>query len=1228
MAFDAGSIVIELTAKDGGFTASVKNAGTSMREFKVQADQTALSVKRLEAHQFSLATQFRHTIVTLGALRFAAMDLNDIFLRLPAAILKSAGSLEQTQALLSGLSKQLSKSARDAEGALDFKYITNFAQNAPFTVKSLADTFVKLKVAGLDPAAGSLSTLVDAVARFGGSSETLQRASIALQQMSGKGVVSMEELRQQLGEAVPTAMRSMAIGMGLSMNELTKVVSKGTVEAQSAMRKMFVIMAQDNRGAAAELMDTWNGTLSRLKTRLELAAKDVYDSGFGEAIRKIASELSEGLNSNEFKRFSVEFGLLLGRSVTNIGALAKGIYEWAGAIKTVVIAWIAYKVASSFVVPFGNAMLSTFSNLKTAYREEAFRSAARVSGLARESAAAVASNQEILASKVASTSGYLAASRAELAAGAAEIAQLEAKALAWRTAIAASVSAGRGVNSQDGGRAISRAAAVAKIAEIETAAAAQIAAQRRIERSVSDNYLAFERATTNVKGYAAATTSSAAATSAGAVAMARLATAGRAVGAAFMAINGPMLLVNAVIAAGVYIWQTWESAADKAARAGERAARAQRGLSDESDRKATEEAVKAAQEKVADAERKLANAEINPGNNPLRAEAAAQQRAILAQARVDLAKLLDEDARHKKNIGERNAKADADVVAGGAQKFIDSIYAWGRERQVAIDKVAEDEVKAAGTNQAKIAAASKKQGDARLNLEVQIQQKQVDGLNAAKKSVESNAASLGKDAFKLSIDDYNAKIITANQALAAAKLALKANVFVTKDDKKDNATPDDPLKDLIIRLKSTNAELLDQASTLKDNFGKVDDVLTASAKIIEKARLGGFNYGKDKEYKPSAQQIQEAAEFAENNALIKRGIRDAESFASIWEDLGPRYLEAAAQLGDPLGTTKRGTEETKTEKFLRNLSPARLAAMASQLGTTVDAIKASIGKGAVIDASADFIKIAQDTRAIQDSITEISKEGIRKRREADIEAFRHKEQLKVDRVLLEQGESIEVQNMQTILNANIVAQNKKLRHDLRSPMELMVEQWENSTDAMNAATASWANQTMDMFVQSAKTGKLEWKSLVINVLADLLKIRAQKALAGSFDSIFTAIGSYASSLFADGGIMTQSGAVPLRAYAAGGIANSPQMAVFGEGSMSEAYVPLPDGRSIPVTLSQDSGSGTNVVVNVINQTSQSVTAKQGQPRFDGKQMILDVVLEGVGSPGQFRDGMKSMMSTP
>lgn len=66
-------------------------------------------------------------------------------------------------------------------------------------------------------------------------------------------------------------------------------------------------------------------------------------------------------------------------------------------------------------------------------------------------------------------------------------------------------------------------------------------------------------------------------------------------------------------------------------------------------------------------------------------------------------------------------------------------------------------------------------------------------------------------------------------------------------------------------------------------------------------------------------------------------------------------------------------------------------------------------------------------------------------------------------------------------------------------------------------------------------------------------------------------------LFADGGVMTARGPVPLRKYAGGGVARTPQLAMFGEGSTPEAYVPVPSGR-IPVEM-RGPANDRGVVVN-------------------------------------------------
>ena len=64
--------------------------------------------------------------------------------------------------------------------AEDMQYIVDMAQNAPFAMQALTDSFVKFRSAGLDPTDGSLKALVDSVARFGGDSELLKRAAVAV----------------------------------------------------------------------------------------------------------------------------------------------------------------------------------------------------------------------------------------------------------------------------------------------------------------------------------------------------------------------------------------------------------------------------------------------------------------------------------------------------------------------------------------------------------------------------------------------------------------------------------------------------------------------------------------------------------------------------------------------------------------------------------------------------------------------------------------------------------------------------------------------------------------------------------------------------------------------------------------------------------------------------------------------------------------------------------------
>ena len=98
--------------------------------------------------------------------------------------------------------------------------------------------------------------------------------------------------------------------------------------------------------------------------------------------------------------------------------------------------------------------------------------------------------------------------------------------------------------------------------------------------------------------------------------------------------------------------------------------------------------------------------------------------------------------------------------------------------------------------------------------------------------------------------------------------------------------------------------------------------------------------------------------------------------------------------------------------------------------------------------------------------------------------------------------------------------------------------------------------------------------------------------------------------------MSPWGSVPLRKYAGGGVARSPQFSIFGEGDLPEAYVPLPDGRTIPVTMRGDSKSqvtvhqSINVNVTNSNASPAMIAIMTEQAANRANQKLLQKIQEG------------------
>lgn len=179
-----------------------------------------------------------------------------------------------------------------------------------------------------------------------------------------------------------------------------------------------------------------------------------------------------------------------------------------------------------------------------------------------------------------------------------------------------------------------------------------------------------------------------------------------------------------------------------------------------------------------------------------------------------------------------------------------------------------------------------------------------------------------------------------------------------------------------------------------------------------------------------------------------------------------------------------------------------------------------------------------------------------------------------------------------------------------------VRKTEEATEALQTATDGFFERLIDGF-EDGKISSAEFQQALLQMFKEIVLARDSVTGASLFPDIMgqvsSGIGGLVSSIFgfANGGIMTSQGPLPLRAYAGGGIANSPQVAVYGEGKYAEAYVPLPDGRSIPVTMQ---GAAMAMNVNIIDQAGVDV-----QPQMSGNGKSVDVILKKKVS-GMVRSG--------
>lgn len=190
-----------------------------------------------------------------------------------------------------------------------------------------------------------------------------------------------------------------------------------------------------------------------------------------------------------------------------------------------------------------------------------------------------------------------------------------------------------------------------------------------------------------------------------------------------------------------------------------------------------------------------------------------------------------------------------------------------------------------------------------------------------------------------------------------------------------------------------------------------------------------------------------------------------------------------------------------------------------------------------------------------------------------------------------------------------------------------VESAKDTAAQVKSAFSDGFRDMEDSLVTFIKGGTLNFAKFADDIITDIIRIQVRAAIAqaatgaaGLFSGLFSSGGGAtatagessvdASTLSANGNIMTSRGPAKLNRYANGGVANSPQVSIFGEGRTPEAYVPLPDGRSIPVSLKGagqgSKGGDTNVTISIASDGSQDTKSSSTDAEALGKMISAAV----------------------
>lgn len=279
-----------ITVRESGqVTGSALAAATSAAASKVQGLEKEL---RAVNGELTALDKAKNVFGSIGAQVGIGVTGVQLFSQ---AVVKATSEFFGANKSLESLNLGLTSVYGSSKVAADqITFLKDAANKAGVSVGDISASFVKYAASAqaanipIETTNGLFAALTKSAATLGLSGEKVADMLNALGQIASKGVVQMEELRGQLGDALPGALPKVAKGLGITTAEMEHLSKTGQLMAQDVFPALRRVL-EETQGDVSTMTAIW----SRFKNTFTEISQEIGDSGVWIALKTSLLAVSE-----------------------------------------------------------------------------------------------------------------------------------------------------------------------------------------------------------------------------------------------------------------------------------------------------------------------------------------------------------------------------------------------------------------------------------------------------------------------------------------------------------------------------------------------------------------------------------------------------------------------------------------------------------------------------------------------------------------------------------------------------------------------------------------------------------------------------------------------------------------------------------------------------------------------------------------------------------------------